>query len=503
MGVIRRQGIKHSIVSYVGVLIGTISTLWIYPLSLDTLEAYGLAQVLIDMATLLVPFASFGILSLVVRYFPHFQNRDNAHNGFLALLFLALLLSFVIFLLLYLCLKDSMANGLRALKFNVDLLIEYQEIIGSICFVLVLSGLFDAFARNFHRITVQSIFTNLVPKITLPLLILLVYSGKIELGQFVNGILLMHLVVLAGLVLYVKILKQLKFRLNLKFLNAALLKEMGVYALFGILGSFGNFVAIRIDSLMVATLIDPRTNGIYKIASFISNVIEVPSKAVNTISGPIIAQAWQNQDMEEIQAVYKKSSITLGTGGLFIFILIWASVDDIFLLTPRADLLSSGKYVILFLGIGKILDMLTGVNSLVIGLSAYFRFNLIAVLLLALLNIMLNYTLIEKLHLGINGAALATMCSLALYNIAKLLFIWIKFKLHPFSMATLKVFVIALFAYLPTLILPATPFVLLNIAIKSSLAAGIFVPLVYFWNISSDISGLIETVLNKIRKFIS
>src|SRR5690606_18843103 len=94
MGVIRRQGIKKSLILYFGVLIGIASTLYIYPLEEDI---YGLARFLLSMAGLLAPFLSWGVNSLAIRFFPVFRDKQTGHQGFLGLL---LLLSTSCFVLL-------------------------------------------------------------------------------------------------------------------------------------------------------------------------------------------------------------------------------------------------------------------------------------------------------------------------------------------------------------------------------------------------------------------
>ena len=57
MGIIKRQGGKHAILQYLGVGIGAISTLFIYPLNA---ELYGFAQFLIATAFLFFPLAIVG-----------------------------------------------------------------------------------------------------------------------------------------------------------------------------------------------------------------------------------------------------------------------------------------------------------------------------------------------------------------------------------------------------------------------------------------------------------
>ena len=80
MGIIQRQSIRQTFVNYLATGIGALSTLFIYPRA----EAmYGLVLFMTGTATFLYPFASLGITSLVIRFFPVFEDRNSRHHGFL------------------------------------------------------------------------------------------------------------------------------------------------------------------------------------------------------------------------------------------------------------------------------------------------------------------------------------------------------------------------------------------------------------------------------------
>ncbi|NJN33912.1 MAG: hypothetical protein HC817_06340 [Saprospiraceae bacterium] len=73
MGIIKRQSIKNSIVSYAAVLVGAISVIFIYPLIDES--ALGIIQFTINTAILFAPFASFASSYTALRYFPVFKTR--------------------------------------------------------------------------------------------------------------------------------------------------------------------------------------------------------------------------------------------------------------------------------------------------------------------------------------------------------------------------------------------------------------------------------------------
>ncbi|MBK8042484.1 MAG: hypothetical protein IPK21_07350 [Haliscomenobacter sp.] len=82
MGIIIRQGIKRSIIQFLGVGIGAASTLFIYPLALET---YGLAQFLLNTAAFF-PLRNLGHQRPDRKVFPAFKDEQHGHNGFLGFL---------------------------------------------------------------------------------------------------------------------------------------------------------------------------------------------------------------------------------------------------------------------------------------------------------------------------------------------------------------------------------------------------------------------------------
>ena len=61
MSVVSRQGFKYSIIGYFGFLIGTLSSIYVYPYDM---EFYGTLRYVLATAELLFPFVLAGISSI-------------------------------------------------------------------------------------------------------------------------------------------------------------------------------------------------------------------------------------------------------------------------------------------------------------------------------------------------------------------------------------------------------------------------------------------------------
>ncbi|WP_375578168.1 hypothetical protein ABWH96_14140 [Marivirga tractuosa] len=72
MGVIIKQSAYASIINYIGVAIGAVNMIFLFPEFLSK-EELGLTKAMISMAVILSPFAQVGLARSTLRYFPRFN----------------------------------------------------------------------------------------------------------------------------------------------------------------------------------------------------------------------------------------------------------------------------------------------------------------------------------------------------------------------------------------------------------------------------------------------
>lgn len=500
MGVVKRQSFKKSIVRYTGVLIGMVSLLFIYPMAGNMVGEF---RFIVNTASLLVPFFLLGVNSWAVRFYPTFLNKENGNNGFLGFLLLSGLLTFSLVAGVVIFFQDQIIDFLAYhLDRSPSELIENKNLIFILTFLLCMILTLIPYISNFNRIVVPDILFNFSLKIVYPVLILLFYYSMISRMDVKMGVIVSHVVILIGLLIYIKSLGQLKMKINFSFLDRPLLKTMVTYALFGVIGTIGSILATRIDIFMVTTYSKESYDGtwVYDFAVQVINVVAIPYTAFVSIGAPLIAQAMNRNDINEVGNTYRRSSIILLIASLGLFLATWISVDQLFLLTKRLEEIKGAKYIIFFLGVGNIVDMVTGLNSHIINYSKYFRFNAIAVIALGIFNIFTNLYFIPIY--GITGAAIATFASLTLFNLLKLIFIWVKFGIQPFTLATLQVLLFAGVAFGVAYIIPYMGIPILDIAIHSGIFAMLFAFLVLYFKVSADVNELFEEALSRVRKLL-
>ena len=494
MGIIKRQGFKFSLLTYIGAAIGVFSTLFIYTQYKDL---YGLYQFLFTTASLLSPFVGLSAASLAVRYHPHNQEDSKAYKGLLTLLIILTLLGSLIFLGLAAILKDTFF-ALFVQSGDDPLFQKYVYWAVPMAVVVTLNGMLTNYTSNYGRIVVPEIAGRFWYKIGLPVLILLAVARWITIDQFVIGVMVMLVMTTCVLLGYMISLKAIDLKWPAFLKDAYRRKDMAVYGLFAILNALSGQLALRIDTLMITKMVDLTATGAYNILLFLINIMVIPSDSINRISGPIISRSLTLNDLPEVKRIYQRSSLILLTAGLAVFPLIVLNISDLITLLPKSEEFQGFFLIVVFLGLAKVFDMTTSVNGQIIGYSKYFRFNLYILIVLAILNIFFNWLFISSM--GAAGAALATLVSLSLYNLIKLFYIKYRFNMQPFTPATLKVTALAGLAFGAAFILPSTGHSIADMAIRTIVFLGLFGGPVYALKLVPQANDLILQIWKRIRK---
>ncbi len=494
MGVVRRQSIKRTIISYLGVAIGVVSNLLIYPLAFDI---YGLSQFIIASASIIIPFASLGVSRLTVRYFPDFRDPQKGHHGFLGLMMITFWIAFILFLIVLLFFETALFDLMALIGMDSDKFVENRYVIIIVSFFLIFNSILGQYSSNFKRIVVPEIYNNLLLKVALPALVLIFFYGYINQSEFKYLFAGAYLFVFLGLFSYVGYLGQLSWKVDFTFLKKPLIREMLVFGVFSALGTIGMLMSFRIDSIMITSYLDYESTGQYSFYSYMVNTMAIPYMSMMAIASPVIAQSLKDQDFGSISRLYKQSSETLFIAGLLIVLGGWLCMDSVLMITGKFDILEPLKPVFLLLAVGQLVNVTTGLNEPIIGYSKYYKFNLYALLVLSVLNIGLNIYLIPRY--GLPGAATATAVSLVTYNIIKCWYIYYRFHILPFSVVHLKVLGIGLIAFVAVWWIDPDISVLLLLLIKGGLFVLLFGGTILWFGISKDINDLFQDMMSRLK----
>lgn len=490
MGKIAKQSILTTLSSYIGVVIGYINILWLLPFAFSP-NQFGVFRTIQDMALLLVPFAQMGLGHGITRFFPQVKTQKFT---FFTYSLLYSLVGFLVVAVLFFLFKDHLIAAYAA---NSPEVIEYLGIVLMITFLSVIYTIFESFARSFLKIAVPNFIKEVVVRLLITALICGYLLNWLNFDQIMWGLGIVYLIGLLLMIGYMLYLNVFRLRFNFGSLSSHFKKSFLKFSLITFLGTAGSILIMKIDSLMVAAMISLDANAIYTIAFSIAVVIEMPRRAISQVVMPVIAEKFAENKLADIHDLYKKVAVNQLLLCLLLFMGIWVNIDNLYHFVPNREVYEAGKWVVLIIGLGKLSDVLFSINGEIIVFSKFYIFNITATLIMSVMVIVLNLMLIPPY--GIEGAAIASLIAMVMYNLIKYWYIKVRLKFSPFSW---KIFIILFIGIavvaVSQLLLPKLEPVILDIAIRSIVVTLLYTSTIYFLHLAPEVEEMINKRFRKL-----
>ncbi len=490
MGIIARQTIKGSVYSYLGAAIGFINVGLIMPQIFST-EQIGLTNLLIAVAAIFGQFGSLGMVNVTLRQFPYFRDEKNNHNGFLFFLLAVGTLGFLICSIVYYISKPWLIAE------NIDkspLFAEYIYLLIPLIFIIIFNFLLDTYNRMLFNASfglfVREFLLRIINLITIGLFWLgvLDFNGFIIVYSFSYGI----PVLLIALLLMYK--HQFLIKPSFKIFKPAFVREIVSVAGFGLISGFSGVIVMQLDRYLINHYCDLGATGVYSTLFYFGSIILLPGRSLIRISGSLIAEALKAGDLEKVNSIYKKSTTNLMISGIMLFLIIWGNANNILSFLPAS--FESGKYIILFVSIAHLIQMIGSVSGEIIQFSKYYRQHVLIMVILLLSIVILNVILLPRI--GVNGAGIASAISFLIYFLVRFAYVKIKFGFQPFEKKHFVILAFGAAAYFISILIPQLGGVITDTVIRTALLGVLFSVPVYL----SGYSGELNIMVNKVVKIV-
>ena len=490
MNRILKQSFWSTIIIYIGVVLGFINSIFLFPKFLSP-DQIGLIRQIISASTILIPLTTFGVGASYIKFYPIFKKNKNEKNEYFTFYFLIISISY----LLIFSILNFLFNDIKNLfTEKSELLFQYFDILLLILLFMSFTSLFEAFLRSRYN-TIMNNYVNGVSNRLLTSISIIIFSyGLIS---FNDLIFLQPLIYFIGLLIIIFYSYKIeKFTINLNFQNIKeSFNKIINFNAYSFLGAFSTMLVLNVDVLMVTSILGLTETGIYTTAFYIGMIIEIPRRAISQISTPYISENLKNNNYSKIEKNYRDVSLHQSMIGVIFLVLILINLDNIYNIIPNTEKFISGKNVVYIIGISKLIIMSFSYNSELISLSKYYRFTVITILSLALLTIILNVLLIPLY--GMEGAAIASLISITIFNIIKFLYIKLKMKISPFSIDTFKIILIGIFIYYFSSFIPQFENIYLDIILKSIITISFYISILYSLRISPAFNKMMKKVIGK------
>ena len=502
MGIIQKQGMKSSLFIMIGFVIGAFNLLVLFPLFFSKSDQ-GLVRAIIDIGTTLSIFCTFGSLPVVYKFYPFYNQYLGPKKNELP--FITLMINLIGFGLLLLIGWQEKDLIVRKLGKSPDLAIYFNYVYPYTFFVLMFLWL-EGFAWGLRKGVTTNFLKETLIRILTTLLILAFGFNFISFSTFI--LLFSGVYIIPVLILLYTLIQTKEFSIrNFEISNVTkrLKGRMFSFALFIFAGQFFNLLARTTDTFFIFGLRGLSDTAIFAIATYVSAILEIPQRSLTSITIPVLADSWKNKDLANIKNIYHKSVSNLLAIGLLLFGLVWLNIDNLVAFLNFISNKYGGGYdelpkLIFILGLAKLIDLGTGVNTQIIGTSNYWKFDFYTNVFYIILSIPLNYILI--VNYGLEGLAFSNLIALTLYNSIRFGFLYKKFNLQPYTFRHGLFLLLSIALMFLIHLIPAANNFVVNILVQSFSFGIVFYGLAYWINPAPEILHFFnDFIQNKIPSF--
>jgi len=477
--------VKSSFVIFIGIFLSKLFS-YLYRIVIARHfgpEVYGLFSLAFIIIVFGVSISSMGIPDGLIRYIALYRaKKENKKIRYIiGLSYKLLIVPSIVFAILLFFLADVISINL----FGNSNLIIFVKIFSLIIPFWVFANIFLSVIRAYERVCWYSFIFNILPNISkFAILIILVVLGvgsNSIIYSFIFGILLM----LISSYLY------FKFKISLKgnkkeisssdktIIKKSLLSYSWPIVFFSIIAS----IFYWIDSFFLGYFKGVINVGFYNVAAPIAAFLMLVPELFTQLFFPLITREYSRNNLGVIKELSKQIGKWIFTINVPLLIII------LFFPGVIINILFGPKYLVAinalrFLSISVFISSILVVSNNLINMSGRSKIILMDIIIASTINIILNVILIQSPtifgldnSLGINGAALATMASIIIFNL--LFFFQAK---HYFGITPLrkKMIYVSLISLVLMLIILGIKSVIVIDRLSMILVGGLFLILYVF-----------------------
>jgi len=493
MGFIQKDALRTLIISYVGLILGYVNKGVLFVLILST-EQIGLVNLILSVGILFSQLTNLGTINSISKFLPFFKDNEYKKQSFLFHSLFIVLGGIILFTVITILLKDEISH------FYSDksaLFVDYYYWIIPIGISNVLFLIFETYLRSIYKNIISVIVFEFLLRILVTILLVFLAFDIINFEVFfiIHGIIYF----IPSLILFIYLIKsnEINFKRAPQKLSQKIKKIVFYYNLYSYSNTLGVMVVMTMDALMIAYFLGLKATGIYTTVIYLTNALQLPFKSLMRVSNPLVPQYWKEKNKTKLMHLYAKTSSISLVISLFIFLVIWLNIETIFSFLPKEY--HEGIWVFLFLMIGRLVDMYFGLNGWILATSKKYKYDIIFTIVLIGLVFNLNLWLIPIY--GITGAAISTSIAMIIYNIARVLFLQIVYKIHPFEKNQMYIILLFLVILLAPLLLPSIEMnAFLVITVKTLLISVLFLGIIISTKLNDDLNHYLENILSKVFK---
>ncbi|MDR4507101.1 MAG: flippase [Candidatus Brocadiaceae bacterium] len=284
-------------------------------------------------------------------------------------------------------------------------------------------------SRGFHTAKHSMYINDIIQPVTnISFLILFIKLGYGIFGVVLAFVLSCAMANFVGIFIISRRFSRIKTR-DLKPIYEA--KKLLNYSIPFLFNGFLVFTILWANTFMLGYMKTFTDVAIYRAASQISVFLTLILTAFTSIYAPAVADLYHRGEMERLNNIFKTTTRWIFLLVLPAALILIISAKEIMIIFGR-EYVEAGKDVLRILTIAQFVNCLTGGVAFTLTMTGRQKTDMVNILGMALINIALNYFLIP--HYGSFGAAISTGVSIGIINLARLLEVYLIYKIHPYDL---------------------------------------------------------------------
>lgn len=497
MSTIRKQSIISSVVVYIGFALGFLNTYLFTRQGGLTKEQFGLTNTFIAIANIMFSVASLGMPAYVSKFFPYYKSHlPNKKNDQLTWALLFSSIGFLFVVLIGTAFKHILIDKIFANSPELPKYFYWTFIFG---FGYNIYMVMEAYCWQQRQAVLSNFLKEVLFRLFVTVLIVLTTLQIVKSFDVFIGIysFTYPAIVIVLFIFFIK-RKELHFTFSVSNVTKRFRRKIIQLVSYVWGGSLVFNVAGVFDTIVIAAVMPNGMAfaGIYALAQNISSLMQAPQRAiVSSAIGPL-SQAWKEKNYGKINRIYHRSSINQLIFSCAMFCLIWLNFDDGISTFHLQKDYSMAKWVFFYIGLAKIVDMGTGLNSQIIGTSTFWRFEFTSGVILLAITLPLNYEL-TRLY-GVIGPAYSNLVSFTIYNLIRYIFLLRKFKMQPFTQKSVYTLLLAAVCYFVSYYLFRNGAGFLWIVLRSGVFTILFASGMFLLKLTPDAIPVLQTVKKRL-----
>jgi O-antigen/teichoic acid export membrane protein len=435
MSVIAKQSGLASIALGIGLLLGAVNTMYVLPRAFEGHEAvWGLLRIMTSWGLICSSVATLGAPAAIVRFLSRYPEADRGKH-LKAILLIAGTGIGLCLIIISIWGGDWIGNMDAK---NTDLLKNHVGGFIMIIAIMSLMAIFRALLTLQLKTGIIAWVDEIWQKGSYLVLGGALLLGYLPLESFVPAYIISWFVSLL-LLLLPTVKSWPSFNDPVPWSE---MRPLADFSLFSLLAGGASIIANQLDYVMIGLYLGLEEVPVYTMGFFIGSVVGMPMRATQKIVSGIVAVKIHSSSAAEMQKLSQNTARVNVLLMASILAGIWAGFEPFQLLLPEK--FRGLEVVFICIALSKVVVGLNVSNNSHLGYSEHYRLILPVNLGLVLFTVASNYAFLVVFEMGIAGAALATLCTVLWNNLWRLMIVWRKFKVQPFTWPILPITLIAM-----------------------------------------------------------